>query len=260
MRTTSMIVRNIVEIDEASCDGCGLCVPSCEEGAIRIIGGKARVVSDTYCDGLGACLGHCPRGAISLVQRAAPEFDHEAVAKHLQRSAPAAQPAADRHACPGSRPLQLQVLATHDRPISPQPAPASAATGDNSSRLANWPVQLHLLSPQAYLHDADLLLVADCVPFALADFHARFLDGRPVAIGCPKLDDCQAYVQKLTQIIHTAQIRSITVVHMEVPCCTGLLRVAQAAVQSAGTRLEVHHVTVGVRGQILETVPAPCGH
>jgi Pyruvate/2-oxoacid:ferredoxin oxidoreductase delta subunit len=265
-----MIVRNIVEIDEAKCDGCGLCVPSCEEGAIRIIDGKARVVSDTYCDGLGACLGHCPRDAISIVQRPAAAFDEAAVARHLQASvaprqvsvSPAA-PTPAHHGCPGSRSIQLQVLEPHLREplLSPALASAPAPAEPNPSRLTHWPVQLHLVSPNAtFLRDADLLLVADCVPFAFADFHAQLLDGRPVAIGCPKLDDCQAYVQKLSQIIQVARVRSITVVHMEVPCCTGLLRIAQAAVQQTASDVPVYSTVVSVRGQLLTRAATSCCH
>jgi Fe-S-cluster-containing hydrogenase component 2 len=248
-----MIVRNILEIDEAKCDGCGLCVPACKEGALRIVNGKARVVSETYCDGLGACLGHCPRGAISIVQRQAAPFDHASVAEHLNAAQQNATPAPVRPACPGTMPIQLQVLSTTLATPCAGPAnPPSSASHANASQLANWPVQLHLLSPWApYLRNADLLLVADCVPFACADLHSRILNGRPVAIGCPKLDDAQAYVEKLSQIIHTAQIRSITVVHMEVPCCTGLLRIAQAAIQQVAAEIPIQSVLVTVRGQIV---------
>ena len=248
--TQTMMLRDIIEIDETKCDGCGLCVPACEEGAIQIIGGKARVVSDSYCDGLGACLGHCPRGAISNVQRAAAPFDHQAVTEHLaagQRNrAPQQAPAAPPMQCPGTAPRQLPVFAT--APAAPcaggarSPAIAAAPA---PSRLANWPVQLHLLPPTApFLRDADLLLVADCVPVACADFHARFLDGRPVAVGCPKLDDVQAYVHKLAAIDQIAHLRSITVVHMDVPCCLGMLRVARAAVQRAGIEVPVEGICV----------------
>ncbi len=267
-KTDTMIVRNIVQIDQEKCDGCGLCVPSCEEGAIRVLDGKARVVSETYCDGLGACLGHCPRGAISIIQRPAAAFDEEAVARHLQSTAPKTgpvpepQPARPPQGCPGSRPMQLQILETS--PHSPLPtSPSSAAnpSSDTPSRLTHWPVQLHLVSPQSpFLQQADLLLVADCVPFAYADFHSKILDGRPVAIGCPKLDDCQAYVQKLSQIILVARIRSLTVVHMEVPCCTGLLRIAHQAVQQTGANLTVHSQVVGIRGQLLTHAGMPCCH
>lgn len=263
-----MIVRSIVQIDEEKCDGCGLCVPACEEGAIRVIDGKARVVSEIYCDGLGACLGHCPRGAISIIQRPAAAFDEQAVARHLQTTAPKPRPmpqpesARPHQGCPGARSMQFQILDTGPR--SPLPAgspPAGTPATDTPSRLTHWPVQLHLVSPQsAFLQHADLLLVADCVPFAYADFHSKILDGRPVTIGCPKLDDCQAYVQKLSQIIQVAQIRSLTVVHMEVPCCTGLLRIAQQAVQQTGANLAVQSVVVGIRGQLLTHAVMPCCH
>ena len=254
-----MILRNIIEIDASKCDGCGQCVPACEEGAIRVINGTARVVSETYCDGLGACLGHCPRGAISVVQRVAAPFDHAAVAEHLQATKQDSAPAPVRPSCPGAMPIQLHVLT---------PATTAACTGSSdspatpsrlhASQLANWPVQLHLLSPLApYLRDANLLLVADCVPFACADFHSRILDGRPVAIGCPKLDDGRAYVQKLSQIIQTAGVRSITVVHMEVPCCTGLRQIAEAAVQQAATDIPVRSIVVTVGGQVVTPARAP---
>ncbi|MHB8973351.1 MAG: ATP-binding protein [Pirellulaceae bacterium] len=255
-----MILRNIIEIDEAKCDGCGLCVPACEEGAIRVINGKARVVSETYCDGLGVCLGHCPRGAISIVQRTAAPFDHAAVAKHVAAAQHVSAPAPARPACPGIMSIQLQVLpSATTTPCAGSANPPANVSGANASQLANWPVQLHLLSPLApFLRDADLLLVADCVPFACADFHSRILDGRPVAIGCPKLDDGQAYVQKLSQIIHTAQVRSITVVHMEVPCCTGLSRIAEAAVQQAASDIPVRSVIVTVRGQVMVPTASGC--
>jgi NAD-dependent dihydropyrimidine dehydrogenase PreA subunit len=263
-----MIVRNIVQIDEDKCDGCGHCVPACEEGAIRLIDGKARVVSEIYCDGLGACLGHCPRGAISIIQRPAAAFDEEAVARHLQTVPPQlptarqSLPIREQHGCPGSRPMQLPVLETSPRStLIEGPSVATTQSTDSPSRLTHWPVQLHLVSPQsAFLKHADLLLVADCVPFAYADFHSKILDGRPVTIGCPKLDDCQAYVQKLSQIIHVAQIRSITVVHMEVPCCTGLLRTAQLAVQQTGSDIALHSVVVGVLGQLLTHAATSCCH
>jgi ferredoxin len=219
-----------------------------------MIGGKARVVSDTYCDGLGACLGHCPRGAISIVQREAAPFDQAAVAAHLAATTPAAssQRAPASRQCPGATAMQLTVLA-------PSPAAPDRDTAQSvedgaphaASQLANWPVQLHLVPPTApYLCGADLLLVADCAPLACADFHARFLDGRPVAIACPKLDDVQAYVRKLSDIIRLAPLHSITVVHMEVPCCTGLVRVAQAAVEDAGAAIPVHDMMVTIRGQV----------
>lgn len=242
-----MAQRKIVQIDESKCNGCGLCVPSCAEGAIQIINGKARLVSEVYCDGLGACLGHCPEDAITIIEREAADFDEAAVADHLKKPATAVLPHARPlpmagHGCPGSAARQLPVR---------QPTPAVEAA-EQPSRLTNWPVQLHLVPPQAaYLRNADLLFAADCVPFAYADFHRRFLNGQPLLIGCPKLDDGQFYVEKLAEIIKVAKIKSINVVHMEVPCCTGLLRIAEAAIAASGPSVPLRHVVVSLDGKIL---------
>lgn len=245
-----MATRQIIQIDEEKCDGCAQCVPSCEEGAIQIVDGKAKLVADVYCDGLGACLGHCPQGALTIVEREAVEFDEEAVHQHLAEMKRELPTAPATGGCPGAAAMQLRDATTSQQTTA---ASGSGASDEaEPSRLANWPVQLHLVPPQApYLQQADVLLVADCVPFACADFHRRFLDGRPVVVGCPKLDDGQAYVQKLAQIILASGIRSITVLKMEVPCCTGLLHIAEAAVQMAGTQTPVRDATISVRGQVL---------
>ena len=252
--------RKIVQIDEQKCDGCGLCVPSCAEGAIQIIDGKARLVSDVYCDGLGACLGHCPQDAISIIEREAEDFDEAVAMAHAGHAKPAQASPLPQHThasgvCPGAAAMQLRLNVLGGGPQAPKSngRPADRTPPEEAdSRLANWPVQLHLVPPHApYLQGADLLLVADCVPFAYADFHRRFLDGRPVAIGCPKLDDGQFYVDKLSQIIRQANLRSITVVHMEVPCCTGLVRIAQAALATSGVDIPLHRATISIRGQVL---------
>lgn len=247
-----MAVRNIVEIDEAKCDGCGLCVPSCAEGAIQIVNRKARLVSDVYCDGLGACLGHCPQGAITIRQREADAFDEAAAHRHVQGMQKAPTPAEKPHhhsGCPG---MAVQNLLN----VLPRTAPpVCSADADESSPsgLANWPIQLKLVPPGApFLKNADLLLVADCVPAATADFHRRLLRGRPVVMGCPKLDDAHAYVDKLAAILNEASIRSLTVLHMEVPCCTGLVRIAEAAIMHSGRAIPMEDVTVSIRGRILE--------
>lgn len=243
-----MAIRNIVRIDQERCDGCGLCVPSCEEGAIAIIDGKATVVSEIYCDGLGACLGHCPQDAISIEQREAEEFDQEAVERHLAATKIPEPLSGCTTSCPGTAAKQLNPAAKNKAPIK-----SEVNGGLQPAQLANWPVQLHLVPPQApYLHQADLLLVADCVPFACANFHSQILDGRPVVIGCPKLDDCHYYVAKLAAVIQQSQIQSISIVHMEVPCCTGLLRVAEAAIQQAGVSIPLHETVVTTRGEIIE--------
>jgi len=203
-----MTKRKIVEIDEAKCNGCGLCVVSCAEGAIQVVGGKARLVSDVYCDGLGACLGECPQGAITIAERNAAPFDEAAARRHVAQLRQPKPAEACAGSCPGSRvqDLRLSVLpaasgATGCSSASAGPQAEGLPVTPNGSAaarsaLGNWPVQLHLVPPNApFLHGADLLLVADCVPFALADFHERYLQGRPVVIACPKLDNVQPYVR-----------------------------------------------------------------
>lgn len=262
-----MALRNIVKIDEAKCTGCGQCVTACAEGAIQIIDGKARLVSDSYCDGLGACLGHCPEDAISVEQREAAEFDEEAVKQHLAAEHKAEQP----FACPGSESVGWATPTTsppNEKPAAdaqPFVCPGRAAqqfepdtrAGQDAgpgapSQLTHWPVQLKLLSPTASCFaDADLLLTADCVPVAMGDFHRRFLQGRSVAIGCPKLDDASLYVEKLAELLRTNDVRSLTVVHMEVPCCSGLTRIAREAVRRSGKDIGFDDVTISVRGQVI---------
>ncbi|MBN1818599.1 MAG: 4Fe-4S binding protein [Sedimentisphaerales bacterium] len=241
-----MALRNIVKIDEDKCNGCGQCVTACAEGAIQIINGKARLVSETYCDGLGACLGHCPQDAITIEQREAAEFDEKAVKQYLQQqkekplsdSIPAAG-----FVCPGMKARSLTPSTNDD-----------SQAGDVSSQLRQWPVQLHLLSPMAsYLKNADLLLVADCVPFAMGDFHQRLLKDKAIAIGCPKLDDREYYVQKLADILKIAQPASLTVVHMEVPCCSGLVWIAQNAIRAAQSNLSFEDITISLDGQIKQS-------
>jgi Pyruvate/2-oxoacid:ferredoxin oxidoreductase delta subunit len=242
-----MVKRKIVKIDEEKCDGCGLCVPSCAEGAIQIIDGKARLVSDTYCDGLGACLGECPQDAISIVEREAEAFDEEAARRHVEGLVQVKRPAGHSGGCPGA------AVQSSSLPVHSGRAPVHEEVSDGEpSALGHWPVQLHLVPPTApFLKNADLLLVADCVPFALADFHKRFLQGRPVVIGCPKLDDAEAYVEKLAAIAKESAPRGITVIHVEVPCCTGLVRVARQAMELSGCDIPVEEVTVSIRGTVL---------
>jgi Pyruvate/2-oxoacid:ferredoxin oxidoreductase delta subunit len=262
------MLRKIVQIDESRCDGCGDCVPSCAEGAIAVVDGKARLVGDVLCDGLGACLGECPRGAIQVVEREAAPFDEAAVQERLAGARSAAAhvravppPAAGgrprlsvlsgpsgppaQGGCPGSRSLTLP------RAAAPT-APVTANAGQ--SRLGQWPVQLHLVSPQApYFRGADLLVAADCVPFAYPRFHEDFLDGRAVVIGCPKLDDVAPYGEKLAAIIRLGEVRSVTVVRMEVPCCGGISRLAHAAVAASGRAVPLRDVVVAVDGTVRVT-------
>jgi Pyruvate/2-oxoacid:ferredoxin oxidoreductase delta subunit len=261
------MVRKIVLIDEARCDGCGECVTACAEGAIALVGGKARLVSEVYCDGLGACLGECPQGAISVVERDAADFDEAAVASHLAglgRAPLAGGPEAEvirpgppaALACPGSAPRQLprRSLAVM---ASDAGAPAPAAPRQGGSTLSHWPVQLGLVSPGArWLAGADLLVAADCVPFAYAGFHADLLAGRALVIGCPKLDDNQAHAAKLGEICRQNDLRSITVVRMEVPCCGGIAWAARQGLAASGKPVPIRDVVIGVDGAIRQGGPS----
>jgi ferredoxin len=245
-RDEAMARRQIVEIDEAKCNGCGQCVPACAEGAIRVVDGKARLMSDVYCDGLGACLGHCPQGAITIVEREADPFDQAAV-EHAKEAGEEAKPTPACR-CPGAamRDLRLNVAPAAASRQPPRPTSHSEQTA-----LAHWPIQLRLVPADApFLRQADLFLVADCVPFACAGFHERVLRGRPIVIGCPKLDDAGAHVEKLTEMLRHSSVRSLTVVHMEVPCCTNLLRIAAEAVRCSGVQIPLHDVTISISGEV----------
>jgi len=238
-----MAVRNIIKIDELKCNGCGLCVTACAENAIKIINGKAKLVSETYCDGLGACLGHCPQEAITIEKRNAADFDENAVKSHL---AAMNKPAAKENlnfVCPGMMARQMKKQTT-----------SSADSVSVPSQLTHWPVQLKLLSPTApCFTDADLLLTADCVPFAMGDFHSRFLKDHTVAVGCPKLDDVQFYIDKLAQILKANKIKSLTVIHMEVPCCSGLTFIAKKAIEQIQINLPFTDVTISLDGLVKNT-------
>lgn len=258
-----MAVRNIVKIDEDKCTGCGQCVTACAEGAIQIIDGKARLISDSYCDGLGACLGHCPEDAITIEPREAPEFDEEAVKKHLAQeqsvgwAMPTISPQTKEPAC-DAQPFVCPGLAAQQ--FEPRGDIAAEQPSDTPSQLTHWPVQLKLVSPTAQcFQNANLLLTADCVPFAMGDFHRRFLKGRSVAVGCPKLDDASLYVEKLAEILVANNMLSLTVVHMEVPCCSGLTRVAREAVVRSGKEMSFEDVTISIRGDVIhsETIALP---
>jgi NAD-dependent dihydropyrimidine dehydrogenase PreA subunit len=191
-----MAKRKIIKIDEKKCNGCGECVPNCAEGALRIIDGKARLVSDVFCDGLGACLGHCPQGAITIEERDAEAFGR--------------------------------------------------------TELRQWPVQIMLVPPIApYFNNADLLIAADCVPFAYPDFHRELLKGKILLVGCPKLDDLSLYKDKISQILKANNIKSVTYAHMEVPCCFGLIGVVEDAITASGKNIPFNNVTVSIGGELI---------
>ncbi len=232
--------RNIVLIDEYKCNGCGLCIPNCAEGAIKIIDGKAKLVDERFCDGLGACLGHCPQDAITVIERDAPEFDEAAVKKHLFETTKK-QPVVHQvpHACPGSMSMDFRSQKTTGKSLVLQ-----------TSELRQWPVQLTLVSPEAsYLKEAELLVAADCVPFAYPNFHSDFLAGKSLIIGCPKLDDADFYVDKLTEMIKKNNFKSITLVNMEVPCCFGLQSIIEDAIKRSGKVLPLRQTVITIRGE-----------
>jgi NAD-dependent dihydropyrimidine dehydrogenase PreA subunit len=222
-------IRKIVEIDESRCDGCGECLPACAEGAIALVGGKARISADALCDGLGACIGHCPRGAIAVVEREAAPFDVALAARTHAPSAPA-------------RP-RLSIVQGEGG------AAAAPCAGGSGAR--RWPVQLALVSPDApHLRGADLLVAADCVPVAFPRFHERLLAGRAVLLSCPKLDDVPEAVRKLEAVFRSAGVRSVTVARMEVPCCCAISVAARRALAAAGLDVPVRDVVIGVGGEV----------
>ena len=266
-------LREIVIIDEDLCDGCGQCILSCAEGAIRIIDGKARLVSENLCDGFGNCLGSCPQDAITIQKCEVEDFNEEAVKVHLenlkQEEMPQVSPAipvAKSHGCPGSA---VQSFG----PAAPQPdkfkqfasCPGSALQSFNKTtdgdsqpqaapktKLTQWPVQLMLVPPTApFLAGRELLLAADCAPFAFADFHNAYLKGKSLLVGCPKLDNLQYYRQKLEDVFRDSGCTGVTVMIMEVPCCGGLDMIAREALKACGRNIPMREVVVGIRGDIL---------
>lgn len=237
-----MVLRNIVKIDEAKCNGCGQCVDACAEGAIKIIDGKAKLVSEVYCDGLGACIGTCPEDAITIEQREAAEFDEQATKKHL--AGEKAVNATSDFVCPGMMAKELRAKGES----------AGPETTEVPSRLSHWPVQLKLVPPEApYFTGADLLLIADCVPFAMGDFHNKFLKNHSIAVGCPKLDDPEFYIEKLARILQANKLSSLSVIHMEVPCCFGLTQIARKAIALSATKIPFKDVTIDLKGNVSKT-------
>ncbi|MBN1393263.1 MAG: 4Fe-4S binding protein [Sedimentisphaerales bacterium] len=237
-----MAVRNIVKIDEEKCNGCGQCAKACAEGAIQIINGKAKLVGEVYCDGLGACIGHCPQGAITVEKREAAEFDEEATKAHLAEQKKVKEQIG--FVCPGAMARMLRGKTSGE----------VAGITAIPSHLSHWPIQLMLVPPGApYFSSADLVLAADCVAFAMGDFHNRFLKEQSVVIGCPKLDDTEFYIEKLADILKANRLKNLTVVHMEVPCCFGLTRIAKDAIVRSGIKLSFEDITVDLDGNVKKT-------
>jgi ferredoxin len=273
-----VVKRKIIKIDETKCNGCGLCIPNCPEGALQIIDGKARLVSDLFCDGLGACVGHCPEGAITIEEREAQRYDERKVMENIARQGANVIKAHLGHLKGHGehqylkeamnflkeRKMEVPMDAPHGHGHGPSGCPGSTAMDmrreirwtkddgrgtEHESELRNWPVQIHLVPPHApYLEGADILIAADCAPFAYADFHQDLLKGKVLLIGCPKLDDAQFYTEKMTEILKNNNIKSITCAHMEVPCCFGLVSIIKSAIQACGKDIPFEEVTIGIKG------------
>ncbi len=275
-----MVKRKIIKIDEKKCNGCGLCIPNCPEGALKVIDGKARLISDLFCDGLGACIGHCPQGAIKVEEREAEPYNEKKVMEniikagpntikahlghlrghneqqylnqalevlekkgiknHLKENAQKKQPCG----CPGAKMMDF----------SEQESSNDSEEGKRPSQLRQWPVQLHLVPPTApYFQGKDVVISADCVAYSLADFHKDYLKGKSLTIASPKLDsDQDAYLEKITSLIDDAMVNTITVMTMEVPCCQGLLYTVKKAAENAKRKVPIKHITVGIKGNILK--------
>lgn len=274
--------RKIIKIDEEKCTGCGDCIPNCPEGALQIIDGKARLISDLFCDGLGACIGTCPQGAITIEEREAEKYDERKVMANIVKMGANVIQAHLKHlkehneigyyteainflkeknieipskegekehshqggSCPGSRIMDFR---------NSKPKTAENTTVTHTSEINNWPIQLQLINPNApYLKNADLLIAADCVPFTYANFHQRFLKGKVLIIFCPKLDvTIEQYINKLTEIFKNQDIQSITLLHIEVPCCFGVESIVKEALTRAGKTIIIKEYTISLQGEII---------
>ncbi|MDD4033947.1 MAG: 4Fe-4S binding protein [Candidatus Cloacimonetes bacterium] len=269
--------RQIIKIDEDKCNGCGLCIPGCPEGALQVIDGKARLISDLFCDGLGACLGNCPEGAILVEEREAEPYSEALVMQNIMKAGENTIKAHLNHlkshgemgfyneavkilkdhgydieALTCEETMACGCSGTHAKRIEPAGA-VNNTSGELHSELRQWPVQLTLLNPAAeYFENADLLISADCVPYAYGDFHRRFLKGKVVITFCPKLDpDLERYIEKLSQIFILHKIKSVTIVRMEVPCCGGTEMLLQKALERAGKMHFVKVNVISVDGKII---------
>jgi ferredoxin len=244
------VMRKIITIDDEKCDGCGQCIPSCAEGALQIIDGKARVVADKFCDGLGACLGECPNGAMTIVEREADEFDEEAVTQYLstkEKESPKPE-AALACGCPSAT---IQSFKPGESACQKANAPGKIDSSGDSA-LTHWPIQIRLVPPNAgFLKNADLLVLADCTAVAFPMLHQDLLKGKVVLMGCPKFDETDEYVRRFAEIFKTADIKSVTTAVMEVPCCAGLPMIVKKGLAASGKSVPIEQITISVRGNIM---------
>lgn len=242
-------VRKIIRINEELCDGCGLCVPDCAEGSLQIVDGKAKLVADKLCDGLGACLGSCPTGALEIIEREADEFDEEAVEEYLAEKAASVQKQAAPLAGGGCPSAQLKTFGAPS-PCQTANIPKGTAAAGAPSGLSHWPVQIRLIPPTApFLQNADLLIAADCTAVAARGFQEKYMDGKVVMMGCPKFDDAENYVERFTDILKTCNLKKITILIMEVPCCSAMNVILQQAIKKSGVSVPVEQVTLSVQGE-----------
>ncbi len=242
------VMRKIIEIDEELCDGCGQCILSCAEGALQIVDGKAKVVSDNLCDGLGACMGECPQGALKIIEREAEEFDEAAVEEYLKHLDPQDAPEpAMACGCPSHN---IQAFASQSDCACMDTA--AGATDTPKSALSHWPVQIRLIPPTApFLKNADILVLADCGAVAAANLHTQLLPGKVVMMGCPKFDDLDEYAARFTEIFATSGVRTVTVVSMEVPCCAGLAWVVKKGLAAAKSDISLTEIIISGQGKII---------
>ncbi|HYA14257.1 MAG TPA: 4Fe-4S binding protein [Syntrophales bacterium] len=241
--------RKIIRIDEEKCDGCGSCVPACAEGAIQIMDGKARLIAEKYCDGLGACLGECPRDALRIIEHEVDEFDQAAVDEHMKsrETTQISEGPVMACGCPSSLIQSFTPLRSCKEVNKP------VAQTDNATALSHWPVQIRLVPATApFLKEADLLIAADCTPVAYPRFHSDFLRGKVVLLGCPKFDDTETYIKKFEQIFREADIRSITALVMEVPCCQGFPAIVRKGMDFAGKNIPLEKVIISRSGDIIK--------
>lgn len=236
-----MVLRKIIRIDESKCTGCGQCVTACAEGALAIVDGKARVVRDSFCDGLGACIGECHEGALSIEERDADEFDEAAVKEHLSRMMKKKETHTAKCACPSSSPILLERSARGQEQHAKE----------QLAKIAHWPIQLALVPENApFLRGKDLIVLADCTAVAYGDLQNRFIDGNAIVMCCPKLDDIEPYERKLKAMVRSAGVRSVTVAHMEVPCCFGLHRLLEKVLADTRSDIPYREVVIGIKGDI----------